>query len=241
LFESHNASNYFFAYRLINTLTIVFSCFRNLNIFFRNKMVFFMTPTIRKATGKDTDALAELLARAFDDDPVINWLVRTDKKRTQGMKRMFYTSISRLCLQHEHVLVTDDLKGGALWYPPEKLGISMLRQLSLAPRMIEAVGWTHLLRLAITLDKLGKNHPAEKYYYLQFIGVDPGNRGRGAGTALMQPILETCDREKCGAFLQNSKESNIDFYKRFGFDVIGKIIPAKGAPPLWRMWRKPVK
>jgi hypothetical protein len=72
----------------------------------------------RKASHKDTNRLASSLARAFDDDPVINWLIRKDKKRTQGMETLFQSCIADLCLRHKHVLITEDYTGEALWYPP---------------------------------------------------------------------------------------------------------------------------
>jgi ribosomal protein S18 acetylase RimI-like enzyme len=195
-----------------------------------------MNNNIRKASPSDTVRLAASLARAFDDDPIVNWLVRKDKKRTQGIELLFQTCISDLCLRHENVLMAEDYSGGALWYPPETSKVGYARQLSLIPKMIPVVGWTGLLRLALVMDK---EYPKEKYYYLQFIGVVPENQGKGTGKALMIPILDICDREKCGAFLQCSKENNIPFYRSFGFVVTKKIFPGTESPPLWLMWRSP--
>lgn len=107
--------------------------------------------------------------------------------------------------------------------------------------MITAVGWTGLLRLALAMQEMKKDHPRERYYYLQFIGVVPENQGKGTGKALMKPILDICDREKCGAFLQSSKEANIPFYRSCGFVVTKNIFPGKNSPPLWLMWRSPKK
>ena len=196
-----------------------------------------MNNKIRKASQKDICRLSSSLARAFDDDPVINWLVRKDKKRTHGMEVLFQSCISDLCLRHEHVLTTEDYTGGALWYPPKTSNAGFTKKLSILPKMISVVGWTGLLRLAMTA--LDKDSPGENFYYLQFIGVVPENQGNGTGKALMKPILDICDREKCGAFLKCSKETNIPFYKNFGFTVTKKIFFAKNSPPLWLMWRNP--
>ena len=198
-----------------------------------------MNNKIRKASHKDTYRLASSLARAFDNDPVINWLVRKDKKRTHGMEILFQSCIADLCLRHEHVLTTEDYTGGALWYPPGTSEAGYVRQFTLIPKMITAVGWTGLLRLALAMEEMKKDHPSERYYYLQFIGVVPENQGKGTGKALMKPILDICNREKCGAFLQSSKEANIPFYRSFGFVVTKKIFPGKDSPPLWLMWRNP--
>jgi GNAT superfamily N-acetyltransferase len=75
--------------------------------------------------------------------------------------------------------------------------------------MIPVVGWTGLLHLALVMDKMERYHPKERHYYLQFIGVVPEHQGSGTGTDLMKPILDICDREKCVAYLKNSKEANL--------------------------------
>ncbi|KQC10794.1 MAG: hypothetical protein APR62_11190 [Smithella sp. SDB] len=195
-----------------------------------------MKNKIRKASSDDTFRLAASLAKAFDDDPIINWLVRKDKKRAEGINLLFQSCIKDLCLQHEHLFMTEDCSGGALWYPPGTSEIGYIKQLSLIPKMIPVVAWTGLLRLARTL---AKDPPEKNYYYLQFIGVIPGNQGKGVGKALIKPVLDICDRENCGAFLKCSKETNIPFYRNFGFTVTKKTFFGKDSPPLWLMWRSP--
>lgn len=105
--------------------------------------------------------------------------------------------------------------------------------------MIPIVSWTGLLNLALVMDKMERYHPKERHYYLQFFGVVPEHQGRGTGTDLMKPILDICDREKCVAYLENSKEANLAFYGRFGFIVTKKISLGKDSPSLWLMWRSP--
>jgi ribosomal protein S18 acetylase RimI-like enzyme len=198
-----------------------------------------MNNKIRNASSSDTVHLAASLARAFDDDPVVNWIVRNDEKRTQGLELLFHTCISDLCLRHKNVLTTEDFTGGALWYPPGTSKVSYAKQLSLMLKMTRVVGWKRLLRLALLMDKMGRYHPKERHYYLQFIGVVPESQGNGTGQALMTPILDICDREKCLVYLENSKETNLAFYGRLGFVVTGKIFLGKGSPPLWLMLRNP--
>jgi ribosomal protein S18 acetylase RimI-like enzyme len=129
--------------------------------------------------------------------------------------------------------------GGALWIPSEKTKIGFIQKVFLFPHMIHAVrlgGVKRLMGLANTMDKV---HPKDRHYYLQFIGVDPEHQGQGLGSALMQPVLDRCDQEGCGAYLENTKEANLSFYQRHGFKVTSKLDLGQGTPPLWLMWRDP--
>ncbi len=198
-----------------------------------------MIDNIHKATLADVDSLVLSLAHAFNDDPIVNWLVRQDDKRSYGFKELFRTSLCSLSLPHGEVLTTDHGLGAALWYPPGKSKIGFLKQLSLLPSLINVASFRGLTRLIKAMDALDKAHPTEKHYYLQFIGVKPDHQGKGLGNALMQSVLKRCDREGCGAYLENTKEANRAFYERHCFVVTGEINLGKGAPPLWRMWRNP--
>jgi len=198
-----------------------------------------MMQPIRKATSDDADVLINHLVRAFDDDPVANYLVRQDHGRLCRLNRFFRICLCKLSLRHNEVYTTGDRSGGALWYPPGTLDIGLVEGLLLFPDLIGVVGLRGIGRMMTVFAALDDAHPREKHYYLQIIGVDPDRQGRGLGTALMQPVLERCDREGCGAYLENSKEANTPFYNRNGFVVTGRVELGTGAPPVWPMWRDP--
>ena len=55
----------------------------------------------------------------------------------------------------------------------------------------------------------------------------------------MAPMVQRCDEEGMPAFLESSKEQNLAFYHRFGFEVTGTFDLHPDGPPLWSMWRDP--
>jgi ribosomal protein S18 acetylase RimI-like enzyme len=124
-----------------------------------------------------------------------------------------------------------------LWYPPGKAKVGCIQQMLLMPTMLRVAGLRGIGRLIHVMDTLDKVHPETRHYYLQFLGVAPQHQHKGIGTALMHPVLERCDREGCGAYLETAKEGNIGYYQRFGFVVTGEIILGTGSPLMWRMWR----
>jgi ribosomal protein S18 acetylase RimI-like enzyme len=82
-------------------------------------------------------------------------------------------------------------------------------------------------------------HPKRPpHWYLAVLGTDPAAQGQGLGSAALAPVLERCDADGVGAYLESSKESNIAFYARHGFRVTREIRLPRG-PKLWAMWRDP--
>jgi GNAT superfamily N-acetyltransferase len=192
----------------------------------------------RKATADDVPRLAEALARAFYDDPVFNWLIPDASERLRRSERGFGLYLRRVYLPHDACYTTDDVVGGALWLPPEKWHLGPVAQLRLLPGMLAAMGgrFPQLMRAISTLES---NHPKEPHYYLPFVGVRPESQGRGIGTALMRPILDRCDEEGIGAYLEATAPRNRACYLRQGFEVTEEFHFPKGGPPSWRMWREP--
>ena len=70
------------------------------------------------------------------------------------------------------------------------------------------------------------------------LGTDPDAQGRGLGSAVLQGVLEQCDSDGVAAYLESSKERNVDFYARHGFRVLDEIKLLRG-PTMWKMWRDP--
>jgi ribosomal protein S18 acetylase RimI-like enzyme len=197
------------------------------------------TVDIRKATDADTPQLAESLARAFYDDPVIAWMVPDERRRTRTGPLGFATWLKRIYLPKGEVYTDAGRTGGALWAPPGKWRIPVGLQLRLTPRFLRLFGLGRTPLIVRGLTALEKNHPDDRpHYYLGILGTDPAHQGKGIGSALMQPVLERCDTEGVGAYLESSKESNVPFYRRHGFEVTGEVHLPDG-PPLWPMWRDP--
>lgn len=88
------------------------------------------------------------------------------------------------------------------------------------------------------LDLVERSHPTEPHWYLAVLGVDPRHQGRGLGRALVQPVLDQCDRAVLPAYLETQKPENLPFHERFGFRVTDEI-SVPGSPPVWLMWRDP--
>lgn len=196
-----------------------------------------MSVEVRLATTADTPGITRCLARAFHDDPIKVFLARGASLTTEQV-RPFFDAFTRIQLAHGHVYTTPGHEAAALWAPPGTWKVPFRKVLRYAPRFIDLYGHRVFANLQVLTD-LERLHPTEPHYYLEFVGTDPAHRGRGLGTALIEPVLERADSEGVGAYLENSKASNLAFYSRFGFEVAREMTHRRGGPPMWLMWRDP--
>ena len=196
-----------------------------------------MPGPIRVATRADTGPLAASLARAFFDDPVMSHLMPDESSRRRRCAGFFEVALDIQHLPHGACFTDTDRAGGAMWDPPGdwKMGWGAIARGS--PKLVRSfgIGVPRALRVLATIER---QHPTVPHWYLAVLGTDPIHQGKGIGSALLAPILERCDNEGTGAYLESSKESNIAFYRRHGFEVTGEI-PLPGGPRVWPMWRDP--
>ena len=73
---------------------------------------------VRRVVPSDVATLVEVLARAFDDDPVPQWLFRGDRRRRRGLRKFFAIQLRHTYLERGEVFTTEDLAGVAMWSPP---------------------------------------------------------------------------------------------------------------------------
>jgi len=181
-------------------------------------------------------SLADILADAFANDPVLNWVIP---------ERTLYPDFFRLIIRDTFLpggimhLETGD-RGAALWLPPgRKLTVAPgLAMLSLFARLLLRRGPMPLLRIPQQGKVFERHHPQEPHYHLVFVGVRQSAQGLGVGSTLLKQGTRICDQNHLPAYLESSNEKNIPLYKRHGFEVIAQENLPGGGPPAWFMWRE---
>lgn len=195
--------------------------------------------TIRKATEEDVPTLGHVLARAFEDDPFLRFLMHKDDQRQRYGHLFHEVALRRIGLPQGEVYTTSELRGAALWTPPGAWKMGAWQQLGMLPTFVRCTGLARMLKVVLGTHVVLRRHPLPPHYYLFILGVDPSSQGRGIGRALLRPILDRCDRERAPAYLETAKESNIAFYQACGFRVTGEVGVPYGGPRVWLMWRAP--
>lgn len=192
----------------------------------------------RRAEKAELAEIARMLARAFHHDPVAAWACRPEDLRGRVLERLFGMRLRDL-EPHGEIWTDDELRSVAVWAEPDHWHTTVRQDIAYATCLLHP-------RLALRMPMvitgmLGaqKVHPSEPpHWYLAILGTDPSAQGQGLGSAMLAPMLEECDRDGVGAYLESSKEQNLAFYARHGFRVTGERIMPRG-PRLWPMWRDP--
>jgi GNAT superfamily N-acetyltransferase len=59
-----------------------------------------------------------------------------------------------------------------------------------------------------------------QHYYLWGLAVRPGEKRKGIGSALMEPVLAKADAEGMPIYLETHDEKNVAYYRRHGFELV---------------------
>ena len=175
----------------------------------------------------------EILDRAFEDDPVMNWMSSHPEFR-----RTFFSITLPGFLADGLTYIEEQGRGAAVWLGPQRKLEWPVTADNLW-QMYKVCGIRGFFRFGLSGFTTAKFHPGEPHYYLFLLGALPECKGQGIGSALIAHVLRKCDDENMPAYLENSKQENLAFYQGHGFEVVDRIQFARSAPPVWLMWREP--
>lgn len=173
---------------------------------------------IRQAAG--------VLGRAFRDDPMAMAILR-DVAPAIRVKRLSVMFASALITCVRRGLPLQGREGNSIAcasivYPPGTYPLPTSAQYSILLRSILRNGFYGVARWLTVLDRFAKRHPKDTHYYLEFIGVDPSQQGKGLGSSLLSDLSRRADQERVGCYLETSNARNVSLYQRFGYEIIAE-------------------
>jgi ribosomal protein S18 acetylase RimI-like enzyme len=191
----------------------------------------------RSATRADARPIADVLGRAFHDDPLISFMLPDEASRAEKGPRLFGL-LFKLGFPHGGCDVSGGYEAAALWRPPGAWHIPAWQYVANGAEFLGLFGLAGARRVTASMDLIEARHPKAPHWYLQAIGTEPGKQGMGYGGLLMRHRLAVADAAQAPCYLESSKDTNIPIYQSFGFQVTGEIVLPEG-PTLWPMWREP--
>ncbi len=211
-------------------------------------------PHVRLLQPPEVAKAADVLAQAFDDDPVADFIFRSDSGRARGLRRFFTIQLRHLYLPYGEVWTTGggpavpeaagafdipDVAGVAMWSPPDRPAFTRRDRIRMLPILGSLLSGRQPLEALRLLAAVDAARPRRPLWYLATLGTAPVHQARGIGSSLLGPVLRRADVEGTESYLESSKESNIAFYHHHGFEVVEEIRTSRAAPTLWAMLRQP--
>jgi ribosomal protein S18 acetylase RimI-like enzyme len=192
-----------------------------------------------RATDSDTEVLVPMLVRAFCDDPVASFMFIDDSSRPRALRRFFKIQLRGDYLRSGEVWTTEERSGAAIWGTPSKPRPGIRDLFRVLPLLPELMPLRHMRDALRALFVVESERPTIPHWYLATLGTDPVVQGHGVGSTLLSSMLDRIDAEGAPAYLECSKERNVSFYARFGFNVTKELNTVAGGPRIWLMWREP--
>lgn len=191
---------------------------------------------MRKASRSDWRALAAITAEAFSDDPVLTWMLGT-----QRAKLSVFRTLAREVYLPRGMCQLIPGKGATMWGPADtdtSPGTLQLMMFAVGQILYGSKG--AMQRGMMAAEAMQAYHPKDRHWYLFTIGTTRQARGTGLGKALLHPVLEACDRDRMPVYLENSNPLNSGFYRAHGFERMAEPFElGPGSPLMEPMWREP--
>ncbi len=185
---------------------------------------------------------AEIISRAFHDDPLYEYIIPDEFERKKYFPYLFKAYIW-YCLHFGKVYASSpNLEGIALWVPSKFAYITPERSKECGDEVFfYMLGKKYLERLSITshANDIHEQLVKEPHTYLLTIAIDPKFQRKGFGRKLLFPMMEYLDQNNLKCYLDTNKESNVLYYQKFEFNVLKEFEIENTGIMNWSMLRIP--
>jgi ribosomal protein S18 acetylase RimI-like enzyme len=180
--------------------------------------------SVQRLDARHATAAGATLGAAFFDDPLVR-LIAPDETRRRRAGPWYLGMVVQYGLRWGEVWGTGDASAAAVWLPPASADMRLGRMLQLGlARIPFSLGLSGSRRLLRALSATEPFHKTVRgpHWYLVAVGTRAERRGQGLGSALVDVGASRADAAGVPCYLETATPSNIDFYARRGFEVIGQ-------------------
>jgi GNAT superfamily N-acetyltransferase len=188
--------------------------------------------TARVATTRDLDGATEVLAGAFEHDPLWSWAL-PDRDAIAAWWRLYLEE----ALRFPNVWVLDGFVAVSVWIPPGEAELSEAGE-ERAVELVHRLAGERTAAVLELLERFEAAHPHEPpHFCLTLLGTDPRRRGNGYGMELLRQNLAAIDSEGMPAYLESTNPANLARYESVGFRPHGSFERPDGELTVTTMWR----
>jgi ribosomal protein S18 acetylase RimI-like enzyme len=197
---------------------------------------------IARVDGSRAGKAAETLVAAFWNRPPLSLYYPIDAEQRRVAPPLMAMAVYPGIRYGEVHATAPDFGGAAVWMPSEAYPVSVWRLLRATPlRLFVQFGRSggyRIMRLGQYVDAVHGRLAPFKHVYLQSIGVDPAEQGRGHAGRLLRYMLARLDAAGTPCYLDPLDEQNVGLYEHFGFAVLEASTVPGTEFPMWAMLRQ---
>jgi GNAT superfamily N-acetyltransferase len=202
--------------------------------------------TVRKLAAQEHADTAALLAAAFADNPCYAFMHPREERRARDLDAFFRRNLA----WHEPLDLTWAVAEAgrplatATLEPPGGVPFQARRALSiwLWPTLREQGFGTlqRILRADGEFQRQYREIARGDYWHVHAVAVAPDAQGRGVGSQLMTALLRELASLRAArpapVLLSTQRAINVQFYGRFGFELVAEQDMGRGAGPGFHSW-----
>jgi ribosomal protein S18 acetylase RimI-like enzyme len=194
---------------------------------------------VRILSMQDIHLAVEVMAYAFEEDPLCVFMLPNKNSRVKTLKKFFYLYGELNITNHHGYGVGEPLKGAAFWLPPAETGVSIsIRTLvKFIPLILSPYLPIYLKARTIIkqMDRLHQKYAPEPHYYLDNLGVLPSEWGKGLASQLVRPFVDQAITEKVAVYTDTTIRKNVGLYEHFGFELMEERIIERTGIIIWAL------
>lgn len=186
---------------------------------------------------------ANVLARAFTDDPLWVWLIPDTMQREPLLGAFFRPLVKLASARGLGYAAGEPTQGVAIWSRPgvplyDVGAVLRAGYLRLVFSRFGALLW----RARTVFRQFGRMHAAYAsgpHYYLDTVGVSPVAQGQGLASALIRPLLAEADVRNLPAYTGTMTPHNVTLYQHYGFEIAEAYAVPNTGLTIWSFVRPP--
>lgn len=187
---------------------------------------------------------AAALVKPFRSAPLWHWAIGNAPDRDHIWQAAFEAPLF-YCLRYGRVYaISPRMEAVAAWLPDEFADMTPWRMLLSGTllagmRMGLAVGRRMQPLFKHLAADRSKHMAGRRYLYLLVIGVAPACQRQGLAGRLLRVLLAEAAAAHKPVYLETDTESNLGFYRHFGFRLLQRTILPESKLPIWEMLHEP--
>ncbi|KAI0528329.1 hypothetical protein F5B22DRAFT_31399 [Xylaria bambusicola] len=185
------------------------------------------------------DRITEVLAQAFQDDPLYAWLFHhlPLAEHEDLLPKLFRGYFKQSSLNNSMFLEVDGFGCCGVLMPPGaniKNPRTLLRAglvpglFTIGPRTFKRAFFDYGSGVEPMLHKAFTKEEQKSHWYVFMMGTAVGRRRQGLASAMLRDIIDRAGRDKRPVWLEATTRDSLRLYTRHGFQTIGEVVLGKG-------------